>query len=59
MQFGFINVKYALLDNLDGLYALAFLKYDEKLQNIGSTFEKDEYKSTMFDLYFKEGLVRR
>lgn len=35
------------------IYALCFFKYDPKGQNIGKKFAKS--KTTMFDLYFKEG----
>ena len=52
-----INLKYSLLEDTTNIYALAFLKYNEKLCNIGSMFRDDEYASTMFDLYFKDGLT--
>ena len=35
------------------IYALGFLKYDSKGNNMGNNFPKEE--TTMFDLYFKEG----
>ncbi len=35
------------------IYALCFLKFDQDLKNIGEKFQKN--KTTMFDLYFKEG----
>ncbi len=35
------------------VYALCFLKYDTKGNNMGNNFKKQE--TTMFDLYFKEG----
>lgn len=34
-------------------YAMCFLKYNQDNQNMGNTFKKK--KTTMFDLYFKEG----
>lgn len=38
------------------IYAFAFLKYNQDLCNIGSTFKTDNYKSTMFDIYYKDGI---
>lgn len=35
------------------IYGLCFLKYDQNQKNMGNEFKK--YKTTMFDLYFKEG----
>ena len=35
------------------LYGMCFLKYDTKGQNMGQLFKNE--KTTMFDLYFKEG----
>lgn len=35
------------------VYALCFLKYDQNGNNMGNLFKKE--KTTMFDLYFKEG----
>lgn len=40
-------------DNQDNAYALCFLKYNTKGENIGKNFQKAI--TTMFDLYFKEG----
>ena len=39
--------------NMDKMYALCFLKYDQNGNNMGNPFKKDI--TTMFDLYFKEG----
>ena len=39
--------------NLDGIYAFCFLKYDTNGNNMGNEFKNT--KTTMFDLYFKEG----
>jgi len=52
-----ITAKYESIKDLTNIYALVFLKYDQNLCNIGSVFKNDGYKSTMFDLYFKDGLT--
>lgn len=39
------------------VYALVFLKYTTKGKNMGNNFIEDNYPSTMFDLYFKEGIT--
>ena len=39
------------------IYAMAFLKYDQLGSNMGNNFPEDNYESTMFDLYFKEGIT--
>lgn len=39
--------------NTEEIYGLCFLKYNTKGENIGNNFKKP--KTTMFDLYFKEG----
>ncbi|MCL2355114.1 MAG: glycosyltransferase family 2 protein [Oscillospiraceae bacterium] len=54
-----INSKYKELNNTNKLYALVFLKQNENLQTIGTNFKQNNYKSTMFDLYYKDGLTRR
>lgn len=41
----------------NNIYGFAFLKYNQNLCNIGSTFKTDNYTSTMFDLYFKDGVT--
>lgn len=38
-------------------YAIAFLKYDQNGNNMGNNFPDDNYNSSMFDLYFKEGIT--
>ena len=38
----------------DELYALIFLKCDISGEISGEAFKKDDYKTTMFDLYFKD-----
>ena len=40
-------------DNLEGIYGFCYLKYDSNGKNMGDNFKKE--KTTMFDLYFKEG----
>lgn len=49
------NIKNAYFEceEKDELYAMCFLKYDQNGNNIGSNFKNE--KTTMFDLYFKEG----
>ena len=44
-------------ENLDDVYAFVFLKYDQNGNNMGNNFERDGYRSTMFNLYFKEGIT--
>ena len=39
--------------NRDDCYAICFLKYNQKNENMGKKFAKKE--TTMFDLYFKDG----
>lgn len=39
--------------NKDKICGICFLKYDEKVNNMGNNFKNNE--TTMFDLYFKEG----
>ena len=53
------NIETAIeeAESLEGIYALAFLKYDQNGDNMGNEFPYDYYKSTMFDLYFKEGIT--
>lgn len=46
--------KYSDMENI---YALAFLKYDQNGNNMGNNFPEENYLSTMFDLYFKEGIT--
>lgn len=38
-------------------YALVFLKYNQKGENMGNEFFENNYQSTMFSLYFKEGIT--
>lgn len=39
------------------IYALVFLKYAKDGQNMGNEFFENNYQSTMFDLYFKDGII--
>lgn len=43
--------------DLAEIYALVFLKYTTTGENMGNDFPDDNYTSTMFDLYFKEGIT--
>ena len=45
------------IENLENIYALVFLKYDQKGNNMGNCFPQNNYESTMFNLYFKEGIT--
>lgn len=38
-------------------YALVFLKYTKDGKNMGNEFLENNYQSTMFSLYFKEGIT--
>ena len=50
--FDIIKNEYQKCDK-SGIYALCFLKYDQNGNNMGNLFKNE--KTTMFDLYFKEG----
>lgn len=43
--------------DFNDIYAFVFLKYDQNGNNMGNDFPKNNYKSNMFDLYFKEGIT--
>lgn len=52
--FKIIKTSYDIVeDNMEKIYALCFLKYDQNGKNMGNNFIKNTTK--MFDLYFKEG----
>lgn len=51
--FEVINEEYEKNKNEKDIYAMCFLKYDNKGNNMGNDFKNR--KTTMFDLYFKEG----
>ncbi|MBQ3415081.1 MAG: glycosyltransferase family 2 protein [Clostridia bacterium] len=51
--FEVIKEEYEKNKDEKDIYALCFLKYDTSGKNMGRDFKKE--KSTMFDLYFKEG----
>lgn len=59
IEYGFNVIKKAIDENEDekGLYGLSFLKYDEDRTNVGNNYLEDGHVSTMFDMYFKEGLT--
>lgn len=44
-------------EDMRNIYAFVFLKYDQDGKNMGNNFIKDDFHSTMFDLYFKEGIT--
>ena len=52
-----ISKKYELIKNNEKIYALCFLKNDENMCNIGNLFKFDNYESSMFNLYFKDGII--
>ena len=43
--------------DIASVYAMVFLKYDQDGNNMGNDFPDDNYESSMFDLYFKEGIT--
>ena len=51
--FKIICDEYSKYEDDNKAYALCFLKYDQNGNNIGNVFQKK--RTTMFDLYFKEG----
>ena len=55
----FINIKESInkCKSLEDIYALVFLKNTNDGKNMGNNFIEDKYKSTMFDLYFKEDIT--
>lgn len=48
---------YNSIENTEDIYALCFLKNNQNLCNIGSLFKENNYKTNMFNLYFKDGLT--
>lgn len=52
-----IYEKKDLLLNDSSLYALIFLKNENPEKLSGNMFERENEKTTMFDLYFKHGIV--
>lgn len=44
-------------EDFANIYAMVFLKYDQNGENMGNNFPQENYESTMFDLYFKEGIT--
>ena len=51
--FEIIKQEYIKHKDKKSVYGLCFLKYDQNGNNMGNQFQKE--KTTMFDLYFKEG----
>ena len=51
--FQIIKQHYEKNKEQQDIYAFAFLKYNQNKKNMGQNFKKE--KTTMFDLYFKEG----
>lgn len=43
--------------DMSDTYALVFLKYTKDGKNMGNEFLENNYQSTMFSLYFKEGIT--
>lgn len=43
-------------EDMSGIYAMVFLKHTKSGENMGNNFRDDNHRSTMFDLYFKEGI---
>lgn len=55
----FVIIEKSLQENVDmsKTYALVFLKYTKDGKNMGNEFAKDNFQSTMFNLYFKQGIT--
>lgn len=55
----FKTIEKSLLecDDLGNIYAMVFLKCNQNKENMGNLFPGENYESTMFDLYFKEGVT--
>ena len=51
--FAIIKEEYNGRRDEEGIYGLSFLKFDQTGNNMGNQFKNE--KTTMFDLYFKEG----
>lgn len=51
-----IQEKYKDAKSNKNIYAMAFLKNDNKMQNIGTSFKTEKKETTMFDIYFKDNL---
>ena len=43
--------------DMGNTYAMVFLKYDQNGNNMGNEFPEDNYESSMFNLYFKQGIT--
>ena len=55
--FKIIEASLEVCKDIGNIYAMVFLKYDTNGYNMGNEFPSDNYQSTMFDLYFKEGIT--
>lgn len=55
----FLIIQEALREckDMGDTYALVFLKYTKSGENMGNDFIENNHQSTMFDLYFKEGIT--
>lgn len=53
--FAIIKEEYNGRRDEEGIYGLSFLKFDQNGNNMGNQFKNE--KTTMFDLYFKEGEI--
>ena len=51
--FDIISKAFLENKNTENVYGICFLKYNQNGENMGNSFRKN--KTTMFDLYFKEG----
>lgn len=55
--FNIIEESLEKCKDMGNTYAMVFLKYDQNGKNMGNNFPEDNYESTMFNLYFKEGIT--
>lgn len=55
--FQIIEKEIQQIENWDSIYALCFLKKDQNGNNMGNNFPKEKVPTTMFDLYFKDGVI--
>lgn len=55
--FSTISTALEKCNNLQDTYAFVFLKHTKTGENMGNNFIEDNFRSTMFDLYFKKGIT--
>lgn len=55
--FRIVKDTYEEYKTKENIYAFVYLKYDQNGKNMGNNFPQDNYESTMFNLYFKEGIT--